>query len=398
MVVVKESPGALGLTEGDLIEMYHKVVLTRALSARMWILNRMGRAPFAITGDGHEVAQVASAFLLKPGKDWVVPYYRDMGVVLTVGMTPREVMLGFLAKAADPSSGGRQMPSHFGHAGLRIVTGSSPVATQIPHAVGIALASKLRGEKDATIVYFGDGATSKGDFHEGLNFAGVHRLPVVFFCENNGYAISVPVKKQMAIAQVSQRAAGYGFPGVTVDGNDALAVYAASKEALQRARGGDGPTLIEAVVQRLVPHSSDDDQRRYRSQEEIEAGKLADPVPLFKAYLEKEGLPDGRAERGDQQTRGQGSGRRHRFRREEPLSGAGGRADSSLRIGGGLGNGDEDRNRGSARRSPRGDAARRARPGDGRGRGGGRRLPRHRGFPRRLRARAGSSIRPWRNR
>jgi 2-oxoisovalerate dehydrogenase E1 component alpha subunit len=156
--------------------------------------------------------------------------------------------------------------------------------------VGIALASKLRGEKDATIVYFGDGATSKGDFHEALNFAGVHRLPVVFFCENNGYAISVPIKKQMAIAQVSQRAAGYGFPGVTVDGNDALAVYAASKEALQRARGGEGPTLIEAVVQRLVPHSSDDDQRRYRSQEEIEAGKLADPVPQFKAYLEKEGL------------------------------------------------------------------------------------------------------------
>jgi len=290
VVVVKESPTDLGLSEGDLIEMYHKVVLSRAVSARMWILNRMGRAPFAITCDGHEVAQVASAFNLKPGKDWVVPYYRDMGVVLTVGMTPRDLMLGLLAKAADPSSGGRQMPSHFGHAKLRIVSGSSPVATQIPHAAGIALASKLRGEKDATIVYFGDGATSKGDFHEALNFAGVHRLPVVFFCENNGYAISVPLKKQMAIAHVSQRAAGYGFPGVTVDGNDALAVYAASKEALQRARAGEGPTLIEAVVQRLVPHSSDDDQRRYRSQEEIEAGKLADPVPLFKAYLEAQGL------------------------------------------------------------------------------------------------------------
>jgi len=290
VVVVKESLGALGLTEGDLVEMYYKVVLSRALSARMWILNRMGRAPFAITCDGHEAAQVASAFTLKPGKDWVVPYYRDMGVVLAVGMTPRDLMLGFLAKAADPSSGGRQMPSHFGHAKLRIVSGSSPVATQIPHAVGIALASKLRGEKDATIVYFGDGATSKGDFHEALNFAGVHRLPVVFFCENNGYAISVPLKKQMAIAHVSQRAAGYGFPGVTVDGNDPLAVYAASKEALQRARGGEGPTLIEAVVQRLVPHSSDDDQRRYRSAEEIEASKAADPVPQFKAYLEEQGL------------------------------------------------------------------------------------------------------------
>jgi 2-oxoisovalerate dehydrogenase E1 component alpha subunit len=290
VVVVEESSGALGLAEGDLIDMYYKVVLSRALSARMWILNRMGRAPFAITGDGHEVAQVASAFTLKPGKDWVVPYYRDMGVCLTVGMTPREIMLGLLAKAADPSSGGRQMPSHYGHAGLRIVSGSSPVATQIPHAVGIALASKLRGEKEATIVYFGDGATSKGDFHEGLNFAGVQRLPVVFFCENNGYAISVPLRKQAAIAHLSERAAGYGFPGVTVDGNDPLAVYAASKEALERARNGGGPTLIEAIVQRLVPHSSDDDQRRYRSKEELDAGKLADPLPQFKAYLEKEGL------------------------------------------------------------------------------------------------------------
>ena len=290
MVAVRDPLGALGLTEGDLIEMYYRVVLARAVSARMWILNRMGRAPFAITCDGHEVAQVASAFGLRPGKDWVVPYYRDMGVVLSVGMTPRDLMLGLLAKAADPSSGGRQMPSHFGHAGLRVVSGSSPVATQIPHAVGIALASKLRGEEDATIVYFGDGATSKGDFHEGLNFAGVHRLPVVFFCENNGYAISVPLRKQMAIAQISQRAAGYGFPGVTVDGNDLLAVYAASKEALERARRGEGPTLIEAVVQRLVPHSSDDDQRRYRSEKELEAGKQADPIPRLKAYMEESGF------------------------------------------------------------------------------------------------------------
>ncbi len=290
MVVVEESAGALGLTEGDLMEMYYKMVLARAVSARMWILNRMGRAPFAITGDGHEAAQVASAWALKPGKDWVVPYYRDMAVVLTVGMTPRDLMLGLLAKAADPSSGGRQMPSHFGHAGLRIVSGSSPVATQILHAVGIALASKLRGEKDATIVYFGDGASSKGDFHEGLNFAGVHRLPVVFFCENNGYAISVPLHKQMAIRQVSERAAAYGFPGVTVDGNDPLAVYAASREALERARRGEGPTLIEAVVQRLVPHSTDDDERRYRSKEELDARKAADPIPLFKAYLEGQGF------------------------------------------------------------------------------------------------------------
>ena len=290
MVSLRESPGALGLTEEDLLDIYHKMLLARALSERMWILNRMGRAPFAITCDGHEACQVASAYALNAGRDFVLPYYRDIGVVLTVGMTPREIMLGFLAKAADPSSGGRQMPNHFGHSKLRIISGSSVVATQIPHAAGIALATKLRGEKDVSIVYFGDGATSEGDFHEALNFAGVHRLPVIFFCENNGYAISVPLEQQMAIENVSERAHGYGMPGVTVDGNDVLAVFSATHQAVERARGGGGPTLLEAKVFRLLPHSSDDDQRRYRSKAEIEEAEAHDPIPRFQAYLEEKGF------------------------------------------------------------------------------------------------------------
>jgi 2-oxoisovalerate dehydrogenase E1 component alpha subunit len=270
--------------------MYHKMLLARAVSERMWVLNRMGRAPFAITGDGQEACQVASAYALDAGRDFVVPYYRDIGVVLTVGMTAREIMLGFLAKAEDPSSGGRQMPNHFGHAKLRIISGSSVVATQIPHAAGIALATKIRGEKEVTVVYFGDGATSEGDFHEALNFAGVHRLPVIFFCENNGYAISVPQDEQMAIENVSDRAHGYGMPGVTVDGNDVLAVFAAMRRAVERARQGEGPTLIEAKVFRLAPHSSDDDQRRYRSKAEIEEAEANDPIPRFQAYLEEMGF------------------------------------------------------------------------------------------------------------
>ncbi|MDP2873583.1 MAG: thiamine pyrophosphate-dependent enzyme, partial [Bacillota bacterium] len=174
---MKEPSAPAGLTRDDLLDMYYRMVLARALSARMWVLNRMGKAPFAITCDGQEAAQVGSAYALKRGRDFVVPYYRDIGVALVIGMTPREIMLGFLAKAADPSSGGRQMPCHFGHPKLRIISVYSVVASLIPHAVGIALASKLRGEKDVTIVYFGDGATSEGDFHEGLNFAAVRRLP-----------------------------------------------------------------------------------------------------------------------------------------------------------------------------------------------------------------------------
>lgn len=290
MVSVKEVPGAMGLSKEQLLQMYYKMLLARTVAQRERMLNRMGKGPFAISGEGHEAAQVGSAFALTPGKDWVVPYYRDIAVALTIGQTARDLLLAFFSRAEDISSGGRNMPSHFSDPKLRIVSGSAPVGTQIPHAVGIAFASKLKGEDDVSIVFFGDGATSTGDCHEAMNFAGVHKLPVIFVCEHNQYAISVHVSKQMAVENVAVRAQGYGFPGVTVDGNDVLAVYKAAREAVDRARRGEGSTFIEARTYRLVPHSSDDDDRRYRSREEVEEWSKRDPLVRFRSFLQEQGL------------------------------------------------------------------------------------------------------------
>src|SRR5690625_2566307 len=202
-------------------------------------------------------------------------------------MTLEELMLPLFAKKGDPNSGGRQMPGHFGHKKLRIVTGSSPVTTQVPHAVGIALAAKMKGDPLASFVTFGDGSSNQGDFHEGLNFAGVHKLPVIFMCENNQYAISVPLHKQLACESIADRAIGYGFPGVKVDGNNPLAVYKVVKEARERAIAGEGPTLIDAVMYRFSPHSTSDNDLAYRSQEEIDFHKQKDGLPQFRNYLQQ---------------------------------------------------------------------------------------------------------------
>jgi 2-oxoisovalerate dehydrogenase E1 component alpha subunit len=184
------------------------------------------------------------------------------------------------------------MPGHFGQKKNRIVTGSSPVTTQVPHAVGIALAGKMEGKDLVTFVTFGEGSSNQGDFHEGANFAGVHKLPVIFMCENNKYAISVPIEKQLSCENVSDRAIGYGMPGITVDGNDPLAVYAAVKEAADRARRGEGPTLVETVSYRLTPHSSDDDDRSYRTADEVAEAKTKDSIMTFGAYLKEVGIMD----------------------------------------------------------------------------------------------------------
>jgi 2-oxoisovalerate dehydrogenase E1 component alpha subunit len=186
------------------------------------------------------------------------------------------------------------MPSHFSDPKLRIVSGSAPVATQFPHAVGVALGAKLRGVDEVAITYVGDGGTSVGDVHEAMNFAGVHRCPVIFVCENNQYAISVKWSEQSGVPDVAVRAAGYGFPGVTVDGNDVLAVYAAAKEAVDRARRGEGATFIEAKTYRLVPHTSDDDDRRYRTAEEVAEWAKKDPLVRHKAWLQEHGVARGR--------------------------------------------------------------------------------------------------------
>ncbi|OIJ16897.1 2-oxoisovalerate dehydrogenase [Anaerobacillus alkalilacustris] len=277
----------LGLTDTDVSEIYEKMLLARKIDERMWLLNRAGKIPFVVSCQGQEAAQVGAAFALNKEKDYILPYYRDMGVVLTFGMTARDLMLSAFAKAEDPNSGGRQMPGHFGQKKNRIVTGSSPVTTQVPHAVGIALAGKMQQKDFVTFTTFGEGSSNQGDFHEGANFAAVHKLPVILMCENNKYAISVPIHKQLACEKVSDRAIGYGMPGVTVDGNDPLEVYQAVKEAADRGRRGEGPTLIEAVTYRLTPHSSDDDDLVYRSREEVEEAKKKDAIITFKLYLKK---------------------------------------------------------------------------------------------------------------
>ncbi|HEY9570878.1 MAG TPA: thiamine pyrophosphate-dependent enzyme, partial [Metalysinibacillus sp.] len=193
----------LGLTKEDVLAMYETMLMARRLDERMWLLNRAGKIPFVISCQGQEAAQVGAAYALNKDKDYVAPYYRDLGVVLHFGMTARDLMLSAFAKAEDPNSGGRQMPGHFGQKENRILSGSSPVTTQVPHAVGMALAGRMSGDDFVSFVTLGEGSSNQGDFHEGANFAGVHKLPVIIMVENNHYAISVPVALQLACEKVS---------------------------------------------------------------------------------------------------------------------------------------------------------------------------------------------------
>jgi 2-oxoisovalerate dehydrogenase E1 component alpha subunit len=283
---------AVGLTDADVVEMYHYVALARALDERMWILNRAGRIPFVISGQGHEGAQVGITWALERGHDWIAPFYRSIATCLTFGMSPRDILTAQYATASDPSSGGRQMPGHYGSHEHNLVSVSSPVATQLLHAVGIALAAKVRKTGQVALTTMGEGSSNQGDVHEGLNFAAIHKLPFIFVVENNGYAISVPLARQVAGSSVAHRAAGYGIPGIEVDGNDVLACYVAARDAVARARAGDGPTLIEAKVHRLTAHSSDDQQTKYRSEEELAEERTRDPVPVFRAQLRDAGILD----------------------------------------------------------------------------------------------------------
>ena len=258
-----------GLPNEALVEMWYLLLLSRRVAERWFTLNRQGRAPFVITGQGQEAAQVGTAAALVPGKDWVLPYYRDIGVMLTLGMTVEELMLNVLAKATDPNSGGRQMPAHWSTKELRVVSQSSTVGTQIPMAAGLAWASRLRGEDAVAVCYIGEGATSQGDFHEGLNFAAVRGLPMILVVENNGYAITEAQEKEMPVENVADRASAYGMKGIVVDGNDLMLVYRNMHQLVEEARRGGGPAILELKTYRTVPHSSDDDDRRYRTREEL---------------------------------------------------------------------------------------------------------------------------------
>ena len=274
-----------------LVRTYRLVLAARAVDERLWILARQGRVNFVLTARGHEVAQVAGALALRPGHDSAWLYYRDLAMGLALGITPYEVLLGALARGSDPHSGGRQLTAHFSSPRLGIGTVSSVVAGHVTHAVGAAYAARVLGQDSAAFCSFGDGATSSGPLHEAMNLAAIQRLPVVFFCQNNGYAISVPQHLQMSVASFARRADAYGMPGVMVDGCDAVGVYAAAREAVDRARRGEGPSLIEARVPRMTPHSSQDDDT-YRPEADRLEAQRADPLPRLRCELIQRGILD----------------------------------------------------------------------------------------------------------
>jgi 2-oxoisovalerate dehydrogenase E1 component alpha subunit len=261
-----------------LLRVYRLALTARAIDERLWILARQGRVNFVLTARGHEVAQVACGLALRPGQDSAWLYYRDLALGLALGISAYEVLLGALAKGSDPHSGGRQLTAHFSSPRLGVGTVSSVVAGHATHAVGAAYAARVLGQDSVALCSFGDGAASSGAMHEAMNLAGVQRLPVVFVCQNNGWAISVPQGLQMPIDSVARRAEAYGMAGVSVDGFDALAVYEATRQAVERARKGDGPSLIEARVQRMTPHSSQDDDA-YRAEDVRQSALEADPLP-----------------------------------------------------------------------------------------------------------------------
>jgi pyruvate dehydrogenase E1 component alpha subunit len=271
--------GELPLEKGEALRLYRAMRRARFFDEKAMTLQRQGRlgvyAPFM----GQEAAQVGVGLALGEG-DWVVPSYRETALLLTRGV-PIHVLL--LYWRAHPAGWG--FPE-----GVRAVNPYIPIATQIPQAVGLALAGRYRGEGWVVATSIGDGGTSEGDFHEGLNFAAVFQAPVVFLVQNNGYAISVPRHRQMRVDYIARKAEGYGMPGVVVDGNDAVAVYLEAKKAVERARKGEGPTLLEALTYRLAPHTTSDDPSRYRTREEEEAWRKKDPVLRFRKALEEGGL------------------------------------------------------------------------------------------------------------
>jgi len=265
------------------LRFYRNMVFTRLFDERGMMLQRQGRIGFYVPSFGQEAIQTGTAAATIE-KDWLFPSYREPGVFFYRGADPYKMLCNLWGNADDTCKG-RQMPVHYSCAEKNIFSVSSPIATQVIQAVGAAQASKIRKEKAVALTYFGDGGTSENDFHTGLTFAGVLKSPVVFICTNNQYAISVPLYKQTGCTRLVDKAVGYGMPGIAVDGNDVLAVYSATLDAVERARKGLGPTLIECMTLRMGPHSSSDDPTRYRDEKLYEAWKGRDPIARFQSYL-----------------------------------------------------------------------------------------------------------------
>jgi 2-oxoisovalerate dehydrogenase E1 component len=286
---IKKAPIAKTLDKSDLLPLYQNMLRARYLDQKMLNMVKQGKSSIHIGGSGHEAIQTAMAFVLKPGSDWAYPYYRDLAFVLQYGVSMKEVLLNFLGRADDPSSGGRQMPHHYGHRPLRIVTQSSPTGTQFLQAVGCALGARRANTDEVIYVSSGEGTTAQGDFHEALNWASRDQLPVIFVIQNNKYAISVPVKTQIAGGSIYQLASGYsGLNRFVVDGTDLLLSYQTARQALQIVRAKKGPALIEAHTVRLLAHSSSDSDKKYRSEQEIQKDRSHDPlIKLEKQLIQK---------------------------------------------------------------------------------------------------------------
>jgi len=289
-MATKQQSAELAGTRQEYLQVHRWMCLSKALDDRMHILVKQGRAPFVGSARGHEGIQVCAVALLDRTKDWLVPHYRGLGSAVAMGLTAREWMLAVFAKAGDPLTAGRNIPGGcFGYSARHIASVSQVVASWLPKAAGMAYAAKLRQEDAVFVCTFGDGATSEGDFHEALNFAAIHKLACVFVIENNGYAISVPLRLQAGNPDLYRRAAGYGMAGAVVDGSDVPAAYAACKEAVERARRGEGPTLLEARIRRINSHTSEDNQGRYRTPEDIQEALAFDPIPKFERWLVERG-------------------------------------------------------------------------------------------------------------
>jgi 2-oxoisovalerate dehydrogenase E1 component alpha subunit len=286
----KKSVAERGSGASRWLPAYRWMLVARRIDDAMWTLRRQGKGHFVVSSAGHEAIGAAAGLAADLHQDFLAPHYRDLTACLAWGLQPREVMAHYFGRAADPCTGGRQPYAHWGSTERRILSQEGPQPNIVTHAVGVAFASRGLGTNAVVWIGFGDGGAQKGEVHEAMNFASIHRLPVVFCIENNLYTQSVPLRLESSVTDLSIRAAGYGMPGVSVDGMDLAAIYDAAIAAVDRARSGQGPSLIEARAYRYMPNTSNDDDTRYRSREEVETWRQRDPIARVRELLLESGV------------------------------------------------------------------------------------------------------------
>jgi 2-oxoisovalerate dehydrogenase E1 component alpha subunit len=292
LIVVRTKRPSGALEPAQLVRAYRWMAVARRIDETLWVLRRQGKGHFVVSPAGHEAIGAAAGLAVDLTQDFLAPHYRDLSACLAWGLDAREVMAHYFGRAADPCTAGRQPYAHWGSRERRIISQEGPQPNVVSHAVGVAYASRQLGSEAVVWIAFGDGGAQKGEVHESMNFASIHKLPVVFCVENNLYTQSVPLRLESSVVDLSLRAAGYGMPGVSVDGMDLAAVYGAARPAVARARGGEGPTLIEARTYRFMPNTSNDDDMRYRERAEVDHWRERDPVALLRAELLRAGALD----------------------------------------------------------------------------------------------------------